>query len=345
MEQYVTSYCKTLDPIYLEKLRKYKNELVEICRQEKKAKGKPRRFYAITDLVINHFTKTIPRYEYLSGTSGIYYMTNGTKKIYLIGDIHNTIGECTSDKEPIRVNDWIHNILDTSDVFIDFFLEIDENNPGFLSKAKYATNIQRDIEIIKWFGKRPDTLSKSIAEHYNCFKLNDKRCIYNNARIHFSDIRRYILEIYQNTRYKTDLTDDQLFEYLMSSPRIASQYNHVPEHIRDKIISFIKLVYNTPNDNPYYAWVMDLYLLLRLFRTFDKGSLPRTIDNSIIYTGHSHILYYIIFLESIGFTIKQEFSNTPITRNIKEILDEKIQFPNSNLQCINISKLSYPLFG
>lgn len=80
----------------------------------------------------------------------------------------------------------------------------------------------------------------------------------------------------------------------------------------------------------YYHYIMDLYLLPRIFKTHDvKDSYdPPTARNIIIYAGNAHTEMYNKILQSLGFTLKEE-------------LRVDLRGPRN---CADITKLKYPLF-
>ena len=59
---------------------------------------------------------------------------------------------------------------------------------------------------------------------------------------------------------------------------------------------------------------MDIYLISRIFRSFDKGSYKSS--NIIIYAGNYHIDYYINIIEKLGFIQKYKFTSTT---NLKKV--------------------------
>ena len=78
---------------------------------------------------------------------------------------------------------------------------------------------------------------------------------------------------------------------------------------------------NNNNSNNYHkkdklletdASMMDLYLLGRVFRSFDKGSYNST--NIIIYTGNNHIKNYIRPLKILDFEEKYRFNSTDLEK-------------------------------
>ena len=57
--------------------------------------------------------------------------------------------------------------------------------------------------------------------------------------------------------------------------------------------------------------IMDLYLLSRIFRTFDiNKELPYDSTNIIIYSGNHHIETYIDWLQKLGFKKLYDFNST-----------------------------------
>lgn len=114
----------------------------------------------------------------------------------------------------------------------------------------------------------------------------------------------------------------------------------------------IKLSYKTFEENkieykdvlqPLINYLMDYYLLMRMFRTFDTKSKPRKFDseeanNCIVYVGDAHARLYRKILSKIGFkTINSTCSN----HNNK--LPKEFEKCTGN-RCLDISKFKVPFF-
>ena len=75
---------------------------------------------------------------------------------------------------------------------------------------------------------------------------------------------------------------------------------------------------------------MDVYLMGRLFKTFDttkERGQPDRVHNAIIYTGLRHAAEYRDILESCGFRVAFENRSS-----------------GHKDQCVDVGEMQYPLF-
>ena len=95
---------------------------------------------------------------------------------------------------------------------------------------------------------------------------------------------------------------------------------------------------------------MDIYLLSRLFRSFNVENIshPYTLDNAIIFAGGIHTTTYEIFLQRLGFD--EVYAKGNFESNYDDITEylsgsNKKKYLNKEIQCLDINDLPRPLFS
>ena len=159
----------------------------------------------------------------------------------------------------------------------DDYTKFIDNYEKYSDDTKYVLNIYTASNFIKKINKQVDNIvNKNIKLFFEAqiIKLND--LIYTSVKSGDLSYKR-VLQIFNND--------------------ILIKKN-------DIIIKKINIltIFNT---------IMDLYLLSRIFRTFDiNKELPYDSTNIIIYSGNHHIETYIDWLKKLGFKKLYDFNST-----------------------------------
>lgn len=373
---YWESFCKYGDISFLKNIsidgqtiiKKYIHQLV-------KYKGLQR-------ILLLYYNKVnIPFVNKLTDIISLSYHTKGMKKIYIFGENHYPINNCSNDQKGMKVLDFIKINIENIPKFMDFFTET-----TYLSKGDiYKRNKDETL-----------TLYKFEERYYNCLYPNKDLCDFPNVRFHNTDIRRpfeknrpfilhffdliyhiqkeydnkdkleYYLESYKN--YINQSKNDESFkeyknindlkgliklvEKIYPIKKIAKQLKN--SQIKETLTKYsqnelLKLNYRFMNFNfinkfmtdkrlldnivitnlRFESIFMDVYLMARVFRSFDQIEYKNSRDpqNIIIYVGDAHAENYRKILDQLKF--KREFNTRA----------KEHEF------CINISKLKQPLFS
>lgn len=350
------NYYDTLDPKYLDNLQAHRDELVDIFVE---GPVNPEDI-TLSRLITGHYGgNTLDSFRYLSGITSITYMKSDAynKRIYLFSDQHNNVGYCPNLEGVSLFSNWLEEVLSTTDVFIDVFIETFDKGIAldtFMSKTKAPIrDLSYDIQNWQARGEMVNT----VKLLYNCFRLEGKDCPYP-ARVHFTDIRPSVMNLFKNLRYKPSIDHDvwefdeestrylhhlipsksEYLHRLFDTERIQSQISNIDPTWHRAIEDFILDeadnigdIYRYDNEfMRFYSLQTDYYTLLRMFRNYDKMTdkwQPTTANNIIVYMGSKHIELYRKFLTSVGFDIV--FTSTHI-----EDYD----------QCVDVSDISLPLF-
>jgi hypothetical protein len=210
-----------------------------------------------------------------------------------------------------------NQILSNLNKTIDFYIE----TPFVKSPIKYS--YMRDVD--------------DIFRHLTT--------VYKNLRLHFSDIRAYnVISAYETGNIKEILS---LFPYskdissIFQKLKIYKQFENSDLLPNDKkiILKILQLEIDknmlTPTDAinriniitkfiALYVWIMDAYLIGRLF----KANYKPKISNIMIYVGDRHANNYINILTRIGFKIINR-----VESNTKD-----------DFQCIDVRSFKQPFF-
>ncbi len=347
----------------------------------------------LSNLIYNHFNlqnTPKPNYRYISGPKNCSLWTSYKykKNIYIFGEYHGFEQNCSEYKETkgkyIEIQEYFKQLFMTTDVFIDFYLEI----PSFKKEEynKFDYYMYGDVYF----------LSRLRKENYKCIEPKTR----NNlpecklTRSHYIDIRtNYIdnellefqdflffsspyLNKYKSTIDKLSISKEKLEEYIieMYNSIIKDKYrnnkffkwidNYIKQQIKNEIkklkFSQIKkelkdLHINTQNKKTKLrsfmsrigGIIVDSYTLFRVFRDFKtEKDQPISPHNIIIYAGDYHAYTYRKFLKSIGFINREK-----VGENINYNGDTETITKNPGSRCLDMygdgkkNKITQPLFS
>ncbi len=375
----------------------YLRELQEITSKSLKDLDKmtPKELDELWDIVRKVPTTQLKNRAYISGVRKIGYYKHNTlnKKIYLLYDMHNNRGVCTSATDTtVSVSKWIMNIIrknesEPNPKYIDVFLEVGSPNSKYKNENMVIPGMH--------------DLTNMMILLSICIHRNDK-CPYKYLRSHWVDIRSQFKTFDNFLHYRNEIVNcirtcsttkctpnmikttckyddkfiiDNPISYLnkiFKLPRIKKQLNNIKN---DKIVKELKEYMNDifldakceyeqrikkASGNYYDIMVakffllatitisiMDIYLLSRLFRTFNisRGSNhPKVIENVIIYAGGIHSTTYEKFFQRLGFDEVFSVGNfTSIYDDVEDYIQGISPYKYQN-QCLDITNLPTPLF-
>lgn len=323
--------------------------------------------------------------KYLLGPVSMYELQNENGvKIYLFGDIHKKLNDC-SDKNFITISELIKNtIVSNPDKIIDIFLE-----------AEYLHKDKKNIldSYLECY------LKDVIYDYKNCLQIDKKECEFPNARFHYVDVRcslkkfclyvNYFFEFindikedketsinYLNILKSVKISPNVIFDItfimeLISEAKIKKQLNKIEDNnikniTCDYFISkllqfkfttyeseFVELLYmhcKTVEDIKKYISLYENKVLLE--DLYEKiMSYNATLVN--FYTS-SRILglyskYNIIYLGGCHIKELVKFFTEQLKFNIVNFIDtivcQDIYLYNSANQCLYIGNFNQPLFN
>jgi hypothetical protein len=184
-------------------------------------------------------------------------------------------------------------------------------------------NIKQDHTESKNLKKKYIILYEILKKYQNLFPLNINN-IFNNYKIN---------------KQSDNVKDDDIINVIYDDYLSDAVYIYI-QNLQFTDVEFILNDFENDNIVPllnfYASWsifqiiLMDLYLLFRMFRSYNNGPDSSKI---IIYAGDIHIQNYKVILEKLGF--EKRFETT-------QILNSKDK--NKPFQCLDITDLHQPLF-
>jgi hypothetical protein len=180
----------------------------------------------LINLVYNCFFKTKPKKQLISGPRSLtlHYSKKYNKTIYIFGESHGYANNCGDDI--INIREYLQMLFDTTDVFIDFYLEygMDTKVTDVIMDKEgnwRESNAPPEVKSFTdeyFFG----TLMNQQKVHYinqlrirfdNCIRVHDKCRWKNTGRFHYMDIRQYntSIENQPNQFHKVELVLTQFF--------------------------------------------------------------------------------------------------------------------------------------
>jgi len=224
-------------------------------------------------------------------------------------------------------------------------------DPRFLHKSNkhlkdiFNVNDSFKIKIQKFFSKLFNFKSKL---NLNKVLDNDIKIILIKYLLNLNDDFETFYEIYN--AFNVNITKTELKEYMdLYFKTVKKELNKCSPEMKYYIQNILFEI--------YYEWkeftfklllldsVMDLYILSRLFMTFDKHKMNRgpincrdskysTINNAIIYTGGSHTEHYMKFF----YKLYNIVPNISISNDQLGMVSGNYMFFKSQMQCIKFTK-------
>lgn len=301
----------------------------------------------LLNLIYNHYYAKKPIADFLEGPHSLTYHTSikYNMNIYCFGERHSFDLKCPKKSGSMKCSEYISKLIDSTDVFLDIFVEIPREN------INYNSSVISDLSKM------------DCSPHV---KRNKKKC--NLVRVHYIDIRRETKFTKNNDGMKSFLSlrkslqkneniEGTNLDYFrkISSMTLSELYNHFSENIskslyytnkevnksllRNKIQKFINLeLYNVLKKNykivdiltSISSIIIDMYFLSRLFKIYNikSNNQPQRSYNVIVYTGTSHSNRYRRF-----------FNN-----EMKFVEEEKYIQKNLSETCIDMKNISQPFF-
>jgi hypothetical protein len=218
--------------------------------------------------------------------------------ISIFGEFHAIGGssDCIIDnpKNTILVYDFLDSVINSHpDTFYDVFLEIRRD-----MLPPNATSGVEPTYLNYW------KITSSNSIFMKCIS-NHENCPYENARIHYTDLRddgiippsdnlqKFIKEVYENN------------SKIMKEIRKSYLGDLIIKYIEILIVSYDDSTQLSHSDRVLMATttIMDMYLLSRVFKVFAPStsgkSKPEDIKNAIIYVGELHAGHYRDFIELV----------------------------------------------
>ncbi len=257
----------------------------------------------LTRLVYNHFHNQKPDNKYVEGPMNCTYWISKkyNKQIYIFGETHEVEKKC-KNVDGISIRDYLKKLYETTDVFIDFFLEIEKFNIDNPYKNRDDTTTLEQLR---------NGFSKCIHPKTR----QDKFC--SLARTHYIDIRyRSDIEFVKWTLYLYILDGEDLFKKINKNK--ISFLNYI-ESITVNKMDFLEQI----------AYIYEELVLKKILKNREYG-----IE---IYKYFENIMDFYINIHYD--TIKKNALNI---LKIKGEIDEKIreeykkEFQDISVFCINM---------
>jgi hypothetical protein len=179
----IEKFCEQLTSTYNTNILDYEDKSVqdEFLKFSLKNRNNKGFKNVLMELICNHYDKRVkkPKAEFIGGpkTLSIHWHPVYKKMIYIFGEWHSNNVDCDKfEKDPntILIEDYLYNLMLTTDVFLDIYFEFLSYKNGEYERELYVPG--RTNELFKKFRK--------------CLQYNtrsDASC--QLARVHYFDIR------------------------------------------------------------------------------------------------------------------------------------------------------------
>lgn len=272
----------------------------------------------------------------------------GDKHIYVFGDIHIMNIDCDQNKHSLLLAEFIEQFIDNSENTVDVLFESATGLSSLkrLKKSKTFKNAINDPETYRNHLVLTNAYFMDCLVHADC----------NNSRFHHVDIRKDIPGRNaddNNNIHHTKLTDKNVQKYIgLYSRENIKKYikvlgikkqtdkisntklrNMINSYFEKELNKYYKLLDTYKSKSPNKLSdirynlrridgnIMDWYLIGRVFSTFKDGYMMKNI---IIYAGRLHTNNYDKLFSYLGMNMNKSIKG------------------NENLQCLDVSKISFP---
>jgi hypothetical protein len=295
-----------------------------------------------------------------------YYSPKYDKHIYLFADIHVRNSTCESAKNKIGITDFLKKtIVMNHDKVIDFFIELpvsvmDEESCSNSLRMKKGLTMTSYLEEIRV------EFSSCCGDKKSCEFDNLRYHIMDNRQEGL--IGKLITKIFTTDRNNglefLNTIRSEFLEAIGLDPISLKEWTDmlIPPKTRKQLkkSNIEREIYETFENQIYLTWqaiksvqqyykkeipakqvknitnlfdvpMMDIYILSRMFRTFQQkeNEYSESPKNIMVYAGMYHINLYSRFLTKLGFKLLHKAEQ-------KDIM---------GIQCIRISELKQPFFS
>ena len=210
----------------------------------------------LMELICNHYDKSVqkPIAEFIGGpfTLSIHWHPGFKKMIYIFGELHSNITDCDKfekDANTILIEDYLYNLMLTTDVFLDIYLENFSYQNGEYNKSKeYVPG--RSNELFKKFKKciqyntRSDTSCKLARVHYFDIRDNDTESDYYNMEENKINILWFFSFLFEQKVYAPTFV-----KYVLE--RHPKVIRLLKELVQDDITKVCEFMKKQLEENPY----------------------------------------------------------------------------------------------
>jgi hypothetical protein len=235
------------------------------------ALGGPRKVLA--ELISNHkngVKKPIP--EFIAGpfTLTCHFSNEYKKMIYIFGEYHTYETDCGNlSTNKMLVEDFIYELIDKTDVFIDIFLEINAmkrkakeyNSYDGISNSRSISELFTNLQKCIQYNTRHDNECRlSRVNYFDIRKINDNSYnifyeyisdVYHKHARHLNDINKLVKS------YNKGEISEELYDQLKQT-KIKETFDEI-KHIIDLNNKRSNFFYHLKNDNVENFWLDRMY--------------------------------------------------------------------------------------
>ena len=275
LENVIDMIIETYDPKILDNpmitTKEMRHAFYKLAETEN-ALGGPRKVLA--ELISNHknnVQKPMPKFIGGPLTLTCHFSKEYNKMIYIFGEYHTNKTDCGnfSSTNKMLVEDFIYQLIDKTDVFIDIFLEINamERNAkeyksyDGISNSRSISELFNKLQKCIPYNTRHDNACRlSRVSYFDIRKINDNS--YNNFYRYIFDVYHTCLEhiqyIYKlEQSYNKDEISKERYDQLEET-KIKETFDEIKKIIELNNKRY-NLFYHLKNDNVENFWLERMY--------------------------------------------------------------------------------------
>ena len=249
--------CEHLKSTYDTKILDNESAIVqqEFLNVSLKNRNNPGR-KVLMQLICNHYDKSVqkPTAEFIGGpfTLSIHWHPGFKKMIYIFGESHANIRDCDKfkkDANSILIEDYLYNLMLTTDVFLDIYLEIfsyqdREYNMRRVYPDGRPNELFKKFKLCLQYNTRSDSSCKLARVHY--FDIRD-----NDSEIGYGDIEENKINIlwFFSFLFKKGNDAPTFVKYVLE--RHPKVIRLLKELVQDDITKVCEFMKKQLEENPY----------------------------------------------------------------------------------------------
>lgn len=349
--------CKTYNTNSLDKISKTEQYLFEKTSEllHRKHVGNT----TLMNLIYNNYNTPQPYIDYINGPMSLsqHYSEKYDKIIYIFGESHGITDSCPYNNS-IDISQYLSNLLETTNVFLDIFIETFESKV-YPKKSLTHVSYINDLRYTMFDSINPLTRQKNSLGRVHYFDIryyqdDEFSKLFTLLGTNIKDIT--LLRPFSNLIIRLDYNNIKLYllEYIKTNKFLSKEikksflkvfddiidifFNDIDEYSFNDVINAI----NNPENHQTLVLikfltekifiitsiVIDLYVIARIFKKFNNpDNQPDEPYNIIIYSGNEHAKMQRRILGLLGFDQIEQSRKHKFNR------------------CLDMTNFKQPLFG
>jgi hypothetical protein len=256
----------------------------------------------IRKLLENNYTKHMPVVKFLGGPKGltVHWSPKYQKMIYTFGERHSFKTDCerfdSDQSQTMKVEDFFKSYLQTTNAFIDFFIEVQ----GYSGSGYEGYEASKTI---------PSGLSRLKSIHLalmDCIQYSTRsNSLCDLARVHYIDVRKNSIEGIDTISFLRDMLNEvqetipdeekaDMYKRIVEFPRINKFLNKLTGDYNSIKNAFIEQL----DDNKSTQKELDRSPLGKEIRKFISMKIEQILQEDDLYITIKKIVSAVVYYDT-----------------------------------------------